>query len=120
MSDRRRPERPMRQRPSREEQRQRKWRVLTHTTPAITPPIADAVVIKDENLFFLTTRDGRVPLRGAHGFGLYYHDCRYLNGYELRLAGVRPSALVASAGRGYMAVVELTNPDIKLRDGTIV
>jgi glycogen debranching enzyme len=108
------------QRPSHHEREQRKWRVLTHSTPAIIPSIAEAVVIKDENLFFLTTRDGRVPLRGTHGFGLYYHDCRYLDGYELRLAGVRPGLLVASAARGYMAVVELTNPDLRLRDGSVI
>jgi hypothetical protein len=36
--------------------------------------IAEAVVIKDENTFFLTEADGRVPLDDDHGFGLYYHS----------------------------------------------
>ncbi|HEY8490086.1 MAG TPA: glycogen debranching N-terminal domain-containing protein, partial [Dehalococcoidia bacterium] len=53
-------------------------------------------------------RDGSVLVKDSHGFGLYYHDCRYLNGYELRLAGTEPHPLVSTAARGYMAVFELT------------
>lgn len=48
----------------------------------------------------MTARDGSVPLRGRHGFGLYYHDCRFLNGYELKLAGRQPHVLVAPPRRG--------------------
>src|SRR5690349_9837615 len=59
--------------------------VLTHKKPSQVESIADAVVIKDEDIFFLSAPDGQVPLRGRHGFGLYFHDCRFLDGYELRL-----------------------------------
>lgn len=45
--------------------------------------IADAVVINDEDFFFLSAPDGQVPLRGRHGLGLYLHDCRFLDGYGL-------------------------------------
>jgi hypothetical protein len=54
-----------------QEQQERKQRVLTQGTPAIVRSIANAVVIKDENIFFLTEPDGRVPLGDDHGFGLY-------------------------------------------------
>ena len=30
-----------------------------------------------------------------HGFTLYYHDCRYLNGYELLVGGEHPEPLAA-------------------------
>jgi len=60
--------------------------------------IAGALVIKDQHVFFLCERDGRVPLKGKHGNGLYYHDCRFLNGYELKLAGTELSPLMATAG----------------------
>ncbi len=85
--------------------------MLTHGSPAGALSIADAIVIKDEDLFLVTPADGRVPLGGHHGFGLYYHDCRFLNGYELRLNGVRADQLAANADAGFLAVLELTNPD---------
>jgi glycogen debranching enzyme len=102
---------------SKEEQRSRKQNLLTHGAPAAARSIADAIVIKDEDLFFLTEPDGSVPLGGHHGFGLYYHDCRFLNGYEIRLNGCPPDELVANAERGFMAILELTNPDFHGSDG---
>jgi glycogen debranching enzyme len=105
---------------SAQEQQERKQRVLTQGTPAIVRSIAEAVVIKDENIFFLTEPDGRVPLDDDHGFGLYYHDCRFLNGYELKLAGTTPQALVSTAERGFMAVFQLANLDIRMADGTLI
>ena len=80
--------------------------------------IAGAVVIKDEALFFLCQQDGRVPVRGQHGLGLYYHDARFLNGYEFCVADTDLNSLVASAGRSYRAVIQLTTPEIVLDDGT--
>jgi hypothetical protein len=106
--------------PSPQEQQERKQRVLTHGTPAIVQSIADAVVIKNENIFFLTEPDGGVPLAGEHGFGLYYHDCRYLNGYELKLDGLTPHVLVSTAERGFMAALQLTNPDIRTPNGRLI
>lgn len=102
---------------SSDEKERRKHRLLTHGAPSITGSIDDAVVTKNENLFFLTTPNGNVPLDGNHGFGLYYHDCRYLNGYELRLAHSKASVLVSDATQGYEAVFELTNPEIQVREG---
>lgn len=84
----------------------RKQQVLMQGTPSITSAISDAIVIKDEDLFFLTAPDGIVPMEGRHGFGLYYHDCRYLNGYEMRLAGSRPTSLVSTASPGFRAVFQ--------------
>src|SRR5262249_55924008 len=88
----------------------RKQQVLTQKRPSQVESIADAVVIKDEDVFFLCAQDGQVPLRGAHGFGLYYHDCRYLNGYALKMGRQQPGSLAATPRRGYMAVLELTSP----------
>ncbi|MDQ4075489.1 MAG: amylo-alpha-1,6-glucosidase, partial [Chloroflexota bacterium] len=83
--------------------------------------IAQAVVMKDLNVFFLTDADGQVPLEDGHGLGLYYHDCRFLNGYELKLAGIQPNVLVSTAARGFMAIFELSNArDIKIADGSVI
>ena len=83
----------------------------------MTRSIADAIVIKAGDMFFLREPDGRVPLGGTHDYGLYYRDCRFLNGYELKLAQTDPDPLAASADRGFMSITELTNPDLKMTDG---
>jgi glycogen debranching enzyme len=97
--------------------RERKQRVLTQGMPSITESIADAVVAKNGNIFFLTRPDGITPRGGSHGLGLYYHDCRFLKSYELKLAGAMPTGLASSVTHGFIAVFELTNPDIKMADG---
>src|SRR6266567_4765267 len=74
--------------------------------------VAEALVIKNGNLFFLSEPDGTVPLTPGHGFGLYYHDCRFLNGYELKISGRKPEVLVRNADRGFMATLGLSNPDL--------
>ena len=85
---------------------------LVPGTPAIKG-IAEAVVIKDGNLFFLSERDGNVPLTPGHGFGLYYNDCRFLNGYELTVGGRKAEVLVRNAERDFMATLGLFNPDLR-------
>ncbi|HBY93049.1 MAG: hypothetical protein M5U01_28115 [Ardenticatenaceae bacterium] len=99
---------------------ERKERVLTKKESSITRGISKAIVIKDGNPFFLSEPDGSVPMDRAHGFGLYYHDCRFLSGYELKLADVKPGALASSAERGFRAHFELTNPDIRMENGKLI
>jgi len=105
---------------SEHEKHERKQRVLTKGAPSMVRSIADAVVVKDEEVFLLTQPDSQVPLESNHGFGLYYHDCRFLKGYELRLGGAEPDVLVSDAARGFMAAFELTNPDIRMEDGHLI
>lgn len=94
-----------------------KHRVLSQCAPADTESIADAAVIKDGDVFFLSRPDGEVPLGGAHGFGLYVGDTRYVDGYELRLAGRAPEGLGANAVDAWRARLQLTNPDLVLPGG---
>jgi glycogen debranching enzyme len=101
-------------------ERERRERVLTQGKPSVTRGIAEAVVIKDGNLFFLSEPDARVPLDRRHGLGLYHHDCRFLNGYELWLAGTFPNLLISSGAEGYRAIFEFSNPDIPLGDGRVI
>src|SRR5690349_13787574 len=86
---------------------------LVPGTPA-TKGMAEALVIKDGNLFFLSERDGNVPLSAGHGFGLYHNDCRFLNGYELTVGGRKAEVLVRNAERDFMATLGLFNPDLQL------
>src|SRR4051812_26358636 len=103
-----------------EQKEDRKQRIQTHGRASMTRSIADAVVIKDGDLFFLCEPSGRVPLEGEHGFGLYYHDCRFLRGYEMKLAQTDLDLLAATAHRGFLSIVELTNPDITMPGGRLV
>lgn len=97
-----------------EARQERKQRVLTQGQPAIVGSIADAVSVKNLNLFYVAAPDGQLPLKGDHGFGLYLNDCRFLCGYEMTIAGVAPLPLASTAERGFRALFELTNPDLHL------
>lgn len=90
---------------------------LTRTRPTNVESLAQAVVMKKDNLFFLAQRDGAVPMTGNHGLGLYYHDCRYLNGYQLTLGGMSPVGLSASAAVGAVGIFTLTNPELVTSNG---
>ncbi|HWG97340.1 MAG TPA: glycogen debranching N-terminal domain-containing protein, partial [Nitrospira sp.] len=98
----------------------RRKETLTKERPAATDSLADAIVIKNENVFFVAQPDGNVPMRDSHGMGLYYRDCRYVNGYELALAGKQPAHLSASSAQGSIGVFTLTNPRIELVNGDIL
>lgn len=96
----------------------RKQQVLTRKTPSVVGSIADALVIKDGDLYFLSQDGGDVPLTRHHGFGLYFQDTRFLSGYTLRLDGHEAHALVAANQGGYKAVIQLTNPALRRKPGT--
>ena len=99
---------------------QKKEAVLTRGTPSLAGSVAQAVVIKNRDIFFLCEPGGDVPMSPGHGLGLYYHDCRYLNGYRLRMNGAAGEPLASIASRGFEAVLQLTNPTIRLRDGSML
>ena len=100
--------------------KEKKWRkaqVLTKGVTTVAQSIAKAVVIKDGNVFFLAPPEGGVPMTAGHGFGLYYHDCRYLKGYEITVGAVHPEPLAARSSEGARAVFLLTTPDFLTPDG---
>jgi glycogen debranching enzyme len=82
--------------------------------------IAKAVVVKHRNVFFLAPPDGAVPFASDHGFGLYYQDCRYLNGYQILVAEEPPEPLAARSWEGARAVFQLTTADFESPNGRTV
>jgi glycogen debranching enzyme len=102
------------------ETKRRKEQVLTKGVPSVAHSIAKAIVIKHGNLFFLAPPEGEVPFTFGHGFGLYYHDCRYLNGYELLVGDVHPEALGARASEGARAIFQLTTPEFHTGEGRTI
>jgi N-terminal domain of (some) glycogen debranching enzymes len=102
------------------ENNERKHRLESDGRSSVTRSIAHAIVLKDRDLFFLSEDDGSVPLKGDHGLGLYYHDCRYLSGYEFKLGAARPTVLVCTAASGFGATLELTNPDLRINHRQLI
>ena len=92
----------------------------TTAVSSVAHSIAKAVVIKHGEMYFLSPPGGEVPMTRGHGFGLYYHDCRFLNGYELTVGGEHPEPLAARASEGGRAVFQLTTPDFQAPDGQTV
>jgi glycogen debranching enzyme len=92
---------------------------LLRTVPSKTLSIDDSLTLKDGNLFFLCKTFGDVPFAEESAEGLYYHDCRFLDGYELRLADRPMESLVSTSAKGYQALIELTNPDLFRPDGDL-
>jgi glycogen debranching enzyme len=91
---------------------------MSDTSQSSSAPrnVTRAIVTKASDVFFLSEQDGEVPAGGHDGFGLYYHDCRYLDGYAIRFAGTTPNALASSASRGAIAQFELTNKLLHIQE----
>ncbi len=81
--------------------------------------IADAIALKDRDLFMVTDSAGNVPAVPGHGLGLYLHDCRFLRTWLLNVAGVVLRPRAADASRGNVGIMELSNDvEIPLPAGT--
>ena len=95
---------------------------MTHNIKNSPGPrnVARAVVTKAGDVFFLSEQNGELPPGNLDGFGLYYHDCRYLDGYSIRLAGTPPNVLMSEANQGSIAEFELTNEQLQVSDGKTV
>lgn len=96
---------------------ERKAQILTKAAPSTTRGIAQAIVLKDAALFVVSESDGQIPFREVHGFGVYYHDCRFLDGYSFELLGKPLELLGSNARSGHEAIFELTNPELTMPDG---
>ena len=101
-------------------QQERRHRVLAKGHPAMVDSIAGAVTVKNLDRYYVVAADAQIPLKGEHGFGLYFHDCRFLGGYEMTLAGLAPIVLASTAQKGYAALFELTNPDLHPEQGKLI
>ena len=101
-------------------QQERKHRVLAKGHPAMVDSIAGAITVKSLDLYYVIAADAQIPVNDGHGFGLYFHDCRFLGGYQMTLAGLPPIVLASTAQKGYAALFELTNPDLHSNKGRLI
>ena len=88
--------------------------------PGALVNLSETIVIKEENVFVVSRRDGSLPADTPHPLGLYRDDCRFLSAHELRVNRVTPRLLVASAASGSESVHELTNPALPLPGGRLL
>jgi glycogen debranching enzyme len=74
--------------------------------------IRESLVIRERDLFFLTDIAGQVPRGNTSGYGLYYHDTRYVSGYEFSFTLAKPMVLLSTAELGFSSEHVLTNPTL--------
>ncbi len=84
-----------------------------HSSHTQAKDISDALVIRERNITLVTLRNGDIPLEDNYGYGLYYHDTRFLSGYILRINDKAPTNILSSDEKGYASVTVLTNPELR-------
>lgn len=94
-------------------QHRAKEQLLTQAHPSRVARTTDAVVLEEGGRFLLTDASGDVPFGLPHALGLYFEDCRFLNGYVLALSGTAPVALSHSDVRGFETLHHLANPELE-------
>jgi glycogen debranching enzyme len=94
----------------------RRERILTQSEPTKIRQTHGAIVLKQGDLVLLSEPGGDIPFHLPHGYGLFFRDCRFLDGLELRLNGERPTVLSDSARRGFETKHFLTNPGLRERN----
>jgi glycogen debranching enzyme len=79
--------------------------------------LADRVILKHNDVMFVSDLAGDVPAGNDAGLGLYRSDSRFLSTFELRLNGRRPILLNHGVDRAYVATFQLSNPVLEPRHG---
>ncbi|MCD1295954.1 amylo-alpha-1,6-glucosidase [Methanocella sp. CWC-04] len=82
--------------------------------------IIDALVIRENNLTYVTAQNGDIPITENQGYGLYYRDCRFLSGYILKINGETPTEIQSSDEKGYMSTTMMTNPNFIDLKGVVI
>ena len=78
----------------------------------LTDLASKTLAVKDAETFLYSDLEGNLDHGGDIGLGLYAHDTRFLSHFRLTMNGRGLVLLSSSAERGYMAHVDLTNPDL--------
>jgi glycogen debranching enzyme len=81
--------------------------------PVLVTDLANkTLAVKEGETFIYSDTEGNLDDRKDFGLGLYHRDTRFLSHFMMRLSGRQPVLLSSSDERCYMAVVDLTNPDL--------
>ncbi len=94
--------------------------LLPHGDPIVLADIRDALVIKQDNLFFMTDAEGNARRESRAGYGLYRDDTRHLSVFDLTFDEIRPTVLLSTAELGYGSEQDFTNPTMATPDGRVI
>ncbi|HXF37562.1 MAG TPA: amylo-alpha-1,6-glucosidase [Actinomycetota bacterium] len=86
----------------------------------VTDLASKTLAVKEGDTFLYCDLEGNLDHGGDYGLGLYARDTRFLSRFHMQLSGRDPVLLSSSAERGYMAHVDLTNPDLFEGDAVAV
>jgi glycogen debranching enzyme len=78
----------------------------------LTDLASKTLAVKDAETFLYSDLEGNLDHGNDIGLGLYAHDTRFLSRFRMTMNGSDLVLLSSSAERGYMAHVDLTNPDL--------
>lgn len=104
-------------RPLTPEEHRRKELILTQPEPTKMQESASATVLKQGSIFLLTTESGDIPWEGPHALGLFYQDCRFLDGYSLEVNGQPLTVLSYIDDQGLETYHDLANPELPAHNG---
>lgn len=104
-------------RPLTPEEHRRKELILTQPEPTKMQESASATVLKQGSIFLLTTGSGDIPWELPHGLGLFYQDCRFLDGYSLEVNGQPLIVLSCIDDQGLETYHDLANPELPAHNG---
>ncbi|MEW6447368.1 MAG: glycogen debranching N-terminal domain-containing protein [Bacillota bacterium] len=74
-------------------------------------------VIKNDELFLVTLRDGSIPGGYPGGLGLYFRDTRFLSCFEFLVENQRPILLSSGVRYSHFYQGDLTNPEVITTSG---
>lgn len=98
----------------------RERRLLQHGRSTLVQAAGPALVAKAGSLFVVSGADGDINLDLNAAHGIYFHDMRHLSRAVIRLEGGGLAVLLSTDQEGDRCVVEMTNPELTLTDGTVV
>ncbi len=104
--------------PSQREKIRNAWDIYKRQT--LSNSIINSMVIRDDELTLVMKENGEIPIAENYGYGLYYHDCRYLSGFLIRLMDMPPTRVLSSDVRGFRSMIMVTNPELKDCTGTTI
>jgi len=70
-------------------------------------------VIKENDLFLMTDKNGNIPAGNTEGYGLYTKDTRFISELNIAINGKEPLMLSSSADENYISTIRLTNPHME-------
>lgn len=90
--------------------------ILKHGSSSLLGDISGVVTIKYDKVFALTSDTGDISPTGK-GHGIYFRDTCYLDRMELLVGDKPATSLLSDTGQGFESKFELTNAEIKDKNG---